>query len=159
MARGKHVQRFNVNKSDCLLFLTPVNMNVSSLGVTAAIPFTLSKLGDLCLVFLIARCFIQVVLFVLWLNNAVFAHRIPMTVHTIFRSRGLIISMIIGSMASIKRYVYGFLAEDLSVGDMNDFWIPCSFQITYIFFSHVNGHICVILSSSVRYTLLVTTRS
>ncbi|KDR74435.1 hypothetical protein GALMADRAFT_227489 [Galerina marginata CBS 339.88] len=48
----------------------------------------------------------QVVLFYLinLLNNAAFAYRIPMAVHIIFRSGGLIISLLIGWLISKKRY-------------------------------------------------------
>lgn len=50
---------------------------------------------------------IQVALFYLisLLNNAAFAYRIPMAVHIIFRSGGLIISMLMGWLISKKRYV------------------------------------------------------
>ena len=58
----------------------------------------------------ITQYLIQVVLFYLvsLLNNAAFAYRIPMAVHIIFRSGGLIISMIIGWLVSNKRYVCHF---------------------------------------------------
>ncbi|KAJ3858915.1 UDP-N-acetylglucosamine transporter [Lentinula novae-zelandiae] len=50
---------------------------------------------------------IQVVLFYLvsLLNNAAFAYRIPMAVHIIFRSGGLVISMILGWIFAEKTYV------------------------------------------------------
>ncbi|KAI0346959.1 UAA transporter [Trametopsis cervina] len=49
---------------------------------------------------------IQVALFytVSYLNNAAFAYRIPMTVHIIFRSGGLVISMLLGWVLQRKRY-------------------------------------------------------
>ncbi|KJA14650.1 hypothetical protein HYPSUDRAFT_150103 [Hypholoma sublateritium FD-334 SS-4] len=48
----------------------------------------------------------QVVLFYLvsLLNNAAFAYNIPMAVHIIFRSGGLIISLVLGWIVSKKRY-------------------------------------------------------
>ena len=47
----------------------------------------------------------QVVLFYLvsYLNNVAFAYHIPMAVHIIFRSAGLIISMLLGWIISKKR--------------------------------------------------------
>lgn len=53
----------------------------------------------------ITQYLIQVVLFYLvsLLNNMAFAYRIPMAVHIIFRSGGLIISMLIGWLVSNKR--------------------------------------------------------
>ncbi|KAI0761766.1 UAA transporter [Irpex lacteus] len=50
--------------------------------------------------------FIQVALFYLvsYLNNAAFAYKIPMTVHIIFRSGGLVISMVLGWLIQGKRY-------------------------------------------------------
>ncbi|TFK74371.1 UAA transporter [Pluteus cervinus] len=49
---------------------------------------------------------VQVVLFyfISLLNNAAFAYRIPMSVHIIFRSGGLVVSMILGWLVSGKRY-------------------------------------------------------
>ena len=49
--------------------------------------------------------FIQVALFyfVSYFNNAAFAYKIPMTVHIIFRSGGLVISMILGWLIQGKR--------------------------------------------------------
>jgi len=44
--------------------------------------------------------------FVSLLNNAAFAYRIPMAVHIIFRSGGLIISLILGWLISRKRCVF-----------------------------------------------------
>ncbi|KAJ3853317.1 UAA transporter [Lentinula lateritia] len=57
---------------------------------------------------------IQVVLFYLvsLLNNAAFAYRIPMAVHIIFRSGGLVISMILGWIFAGKTYT---TAQVLSV--------------------------------------------
>ncbi|KAF8164834.1 UAA transporter family-domain-containing protein [Crassisporium funariophilum] len=54
----------------------------------------------------ITNYLVQVVLFYLvsLLNNAAFAYRIPMAVHIIFRSGGLIISMLLGWLVSSKRY-------------------------------------------------------
>lgn len=54
---------------------------------------------------------IQVALFycISLLNNAAFAYRIPMAVHIIFRSGGLIITMILGCIVVGKRYaVFSF---------------------------------------------------
>lgn len=50
---------------------------------------------------------IQVALFyaISYLNNAAFAHKIPMTVHIIFRSGGLVISMIMGWLIQGRRRV------------------------------------------------------
>lgn len=39
------------------------------------------------------------------LNNAAFAYKIPMPVHIIFRSGGLVVSMILGWLISKKRFV------------------------------------------------------
>ncbi|KAE9402869.1 UAA transporter, partial [Gymnopus androsaceus JB14] len=49
---------------------------------------------------------VQVVLFYLisLLNNAAFAYYIPMAVHIIFRSGGLVISMILGWLFAGKTY-------------------------------------------------------
>ncbi|KAJ3512919.1 hypothetical protein NLJ89_g3243 [Agrocybe chaxingu] len=49
---------------------------------------------------------VQVTLFYLvsLLNNAAFAYRIPMAVHIIFRSAGLVITMLLGWLISNKRY-------------------------------------------------------
>ncbi|KAF9040668.1 UAA transporter family-domain-containing protein [Panaeolus papilionaceus] len=54
----------------------------------------------------ITRYLLQVGLFycVSLLNNAAFAYRIPMAVHIIFRSAGLVISMILGWLVSKKKY-------------------------------------------------------
>ncbi|EIM85496.1 UAA transporter [Stereum hirsutum FP-91666 SS1] len=51
---------------------------------------------------------IQVVLFyvISLLNNKAFAFRIPMPVHIIFRSGGLVISMVMGWLISGRRYVW-----------------------------------------------------
>lgn len=50
---------------------------------------------------------IQVGLFYLVsvLNNAVFGYQIPMSVHIIFRSSGLVVSMILGWLLRGKRLV------------------------------------------------------
>ncbi|GLB33248.1 putative UAA transporter family protein [Lyophyllum shimeji] len=50
--------------------------------------------------------------FISLLNNAAFAYRIPMAVHIIFRSGGLIVSMLLGWIVVGKRYT---LAQILSV--------------------------------------------
>ncbi|KZV61796.1 UAA transporter [Peniophora sp. CONT] len=52
---------------------------------------------------------IQVVLYtaISVLNNAAFAYKIPMTVHIIFRSGGLVISLIMGWLLAGKRYSRG----------------------------------------------------
>jgi UDP-xylose/UDP-N-acetylglucosamine transporter B4 len=49
---------------------------------------------------------VQVALFYLisLLNNAAFSYRIPMSVHIIFRSGGLVISMLLGWLISSKRF-------------------------------------------------------
>lgn len=67
----------------------------------------------------IAQYLIQVVLFyfVSLLNNAAFAYRIPMAVHIIFRSGGLVVSMFIGWLVSNKRYVRFIYCRDF--GDSN----------------------------------------
>ncbi len=68
----------------------------------------------------------QVVLFyfVSLLNNAAFAYNIPMAVHIIFRSGGLIISLILGWLVSKKRQVrtqssQGF-SFDISSADIRE---------------------------------------
>ena len=63
----------------------------------------------------ITQYLIQVVLFyfVSLLNNAAFAYRIPMAVHIIFRSGGLVVSMFIGWLVSNKRYVRFIVGEVL----------------------------------------------
>lgn len=60
---------------------------------------------------------IQVALFyaVSLLNNAAFAYRIPMAVHIIFRSGGLVINMIMGWLLRGKRYSPGQVASVLLV--------------------------------------------
>lgn len=45
------------------------------------------------------------------LNNVAFAYRVPMTVHIIFRSGGLVINMILGRVVSGRRCVRSDLAE------------------------------------------------
>lgn len=61
---------------------------------------------------------VQVVLFyvVSLLNNAAFGFQIPMPVHIIFRSGGLIVSMILGWLIVGKRYVsvYSTFDSDLT---------------------------------------------
>jgi len=56
----------------------------------------------------IVQYLLQVALFYLisLLNNAAFAYHIPMAVHIIFRSGGLIISMTLGWLVSGKVYVF-----------------------------------------------------
>ncbi|KAI0699827.1 UAA transporter [Cytidiella melzeri] len=60
---------------------------------------------------------IQVTLFyaVSYLNNAAFAYKIPMTVHIIFRSGGLVISMILGRFLQGKKYKYTQVASVILV--------------------------------------------
>lgn len=50
---------------------------------------------------------LQVVLFYLVsvLNNAAFAYKIPMPVHIVFRSGGLIVNMVMGWLLQRKRFV------------------------------------------------------
>ena len=43
------------------------------------------------------------------LNNAAFAYRIPMAVHIIFRSAGLVITMVLGYVIAGKRFVPQYL--------------------------------------------------
>jgi UDP-xylose/UDP-N-acetylglucosamine transporter B4 len=52
------------------------------------------------------RWLIQVILFlgISLLNNAAFGYRIPMAVHIIFRSGGLVVNMILGYLTQNKRY-------------------------------------------------------
>jgi len=54
----------------------------------------------------ISRYIIQVALFyfISLLNNAAFAYHIPMAVHIIFRSGGLMISLLLGWLVSKKRF-------------------------------------------------------
>lgn len=61
--------------------------------------------------------FIQVALFFVLstLNNAAFAYHIPMTVHIVFRSGGMIINMILGWMFTKKRYTMQQVASVLVV--------------------------------------------
>lgn len=51
---------------------------------------------------------IQVALFFVLstLNNAAFAYHIPMTVHIIFRSGGMIVNMVLGRLLAKKRYTF-----------------------------------------------------
>ncbi|KAJ7034703.1 UAA transporter [Mycena alexandri] len=60
---------------------------------------------------------VQVALFYLisLLNNAAFSYRIPMSVHIIFRSGGLVISMILGWLISGKRYTFAQVTSVLAV--------------------------------------------
>ncbi|KAF5320664.1 hypothetical protein D9619_001192 [Psilocybe cf. subviscida] len=62
----------------------------------------------------ISRYAIQVVIFyvISLLNNAAFAYRIPMAVHIIFRSGGLMISLLLGWLISKKSYT---VTQTLSV--------------------------------------------
>ncbi|KAG2345033.1 UAA transporter [Suillus weaverae] len=61
--------------------------------------------------------FVQVALFFVLstLNNAAFAYHIPMTVHIVFRSGGMIINMILGWMFTKKRYTVRQVASVLVV--------------------------------------------
>ncbi|TDL29144.1 UAA-domain-containing protein [Rickenella mellea] len=54
----------------------------------------------------LTRYFVQVVLFLLvsLLNNAAFAYQIPMAVHIIFRSGGLVVNMVMGWFIEGRRY-------------------------------------------------------
>ncbi|KAJ6602478.1 UAA transporter [Mycena vulgaris] len=60
---------------------------------------------------------IQVALFyfISLLNNAAFSYRIPMSVHIIFRSGGLVISMLLGWLVTGKRYTLAQVASVLAV--------------------------------------------
>ncbi|KAJ7714092.1 UAA transporter [Mycena metata] len=60
---------------------------------------------------------VQVALFYLisLLNNAAFSYRISMSVHIIFRSGGLVISMVLGWLISGKRYTFAQVASVLAV--------------------------------------------
>ncbi|KAJ6589082.1 UAA transporter [Mycena capillaripes] len=60
---------------------------------------------------------VQVALFYLisLLNNAAFSYRIPMSVHIIFRSGGLVISMLLGWLISGKRYTFAQISSVLAV--------------------------------------------
>ncbi|KAJ7471839.1 UAA transporter [Mycena latifolia] len=60
---------------------------------------------------------VQVALFYLisLLNNAAFSYRIPMSVHIIFRSGGLVISMLLGWLVTGKRYTFAQVASVLAV--------------------------------------------
>ncbi|KAJ7208024.1 UAA transporter family-domain-containing protein, partial [Mycena pura] len=60
---------------------------------------------------------VQVALFYLisLLNNAAFAYRIPMSVHIIFRSGGLVISMLLGWLVGGKRYTFAQVGSVLLV--------------------------------------------
>lgn len=61
--------------------------------------------------------FVQVALFFVLstLNNAAFAYHIPMTVHIVFRSGGMIINMILGWIFTKKRYTVRQVASVLVV--------------------------------------------
>lgn len=56
------------------------------------------------------------------LNNAAFGYRIPMPVHIIFRSGGLVVSMLFGWLISKKKYVLSFpksqVCTDATTGTM-----------------------------------------
>jgi len=54
----------------------------------------------------ISRWLIQVILFlaVSLLNNAAFGYRVPMAVHIVFRSGGLVVNMILGRLVLGRRY-------------------------------------------------------
>ncbi|KAJ7159827.1 UAA transporter [Mycena crocata] len=60
---------------------------------------------------------VQVILFYLisLLNNAAFSYHIPMSVHIIFRSGGLVISMILGWLITGKRYTFAQIVSVLLV--------------------------------------------
>jgi len=60
--------------------------------------------------------FAQVVLFYLVsvLNNAAFAYQIPMAVHIIFRSGGLVVTMFLGWLVSNKRCVRTIVLDTIS---------------------------------------------
>ncbi|KAJ7262780.1 UAA transporter [Mycena haematopus] len=60
---------------------------------------------------------VQVALFYLisLLNNAAFSYRIPMSVHIIFRSGGLVISMVLGWLINGKRYTFAQVFSVLAV--------------------------------------------
>ncbi|KAJ7902715.1 UAA transporter [Mycena olivaceomarginata] len=60
---------------------------------------------------------VQVALFyfISLLNNAAFSYRIPMSVHIIFRSGGLVISMLLGWLISGKRYTFAQVSSVLAV--------------------------------------------
>ncbi|KAH7924821.1 UAA transporter [Leucogyrophana mollusca] len=61
--------------------------------------------------------FIQVALFFILstLNNAAFAYHIPMTVHIVFRSGGMIVNMFLGWMLAKKRYTLRQVASVIIV--------------------------------------------
>lgn len=61
---------------------------------------------------------LQVALFyaVSLLNNAAFAYRIPMAVHIIFRSGGLVVNMVMGWLLRGKRYVPIHITMSLYLG-------------------------------------------
>ncbi|KAJ7074498.1 UAA transporter [Mycena amicta] len=60
---------------------------------------------------------VQVALFYLisLLNNAAFSYEIPMSVHIIFRSGGLVVSMLLGWAVSGKKYTFGQVISVLLV--------------------------------------------
>lgn len=60
---------------------------------------------------------VQVALFYLisMLNNAAFSYRIPMSVHIIFRSGGLVVTMLLGWLVNRTRYTYAQVASVLAV--------------------------------------------
>jgi solute carrier family 35 (UDP-xylose/UDP-N-acetylglucosamine transporter), member B4 len=70
----------------------------------SALPFPRLKARNLPL----ELYFIQITLFyvISRLNNAAFGYEVPMSVHIIFRSGGLIVSMLLGWLVAGKRYNY-----------------------------------------------------
>lgn len=92
----------------------------------------------------ISRWMIQVVLFLLTslLNNAAFAYRVPMAVHIIFRSAGLVTNLLLGWILVGKRY--------------SDFWIAILI-LTYFFrYSFIQILSVVIVSLGVGMTTMST---
>lgn len=76
---------------------------------------------------------IQVILFyfISLLNNAAFAYRIPMSVHIIFRSGGLIISMLLGWVVNGKRctffwFLFRIMTETRNPGIQLHRFFQCS---------------------------------
>ncbi|KAJ7485248.1 UAA transporter family-domain-containing protein [Mycena galericulata] len=87
---------------------------------------------------------VQVALFYLisLLNNAAFSYRIPMSVHIIFRSGGLVISMLLGWLISGKRYT---VAQVISV-------LVVTFGVVSTTLSASNTHSDSMDSSASTYT-------
>jgi hypothetical protein len=96
-------------------FMTVVNLHSSTSATILDSSFPTPKAGPLSSIFRIrfkpltvplSRWLIQVVLFlaISLLNNAAFAYRIPMSVHIVFRSGGLCVSMVMGWLIDGKRY-------------------------------------------------------